>query len=442
MDRAISAKHSLITPMGGNRSFIGVDSHIPPPLAAAGENMIKYGQTKSVSTEGTDPMKIVSIEPTPSPNTMKLNMDERLPKGVSINVTREHAEGAPEYVRKLLQIPGVAGVFQVADFIALQRHPKADWQAILSGAREVLDGIQDARPANGMEETPQEGFGEVQVFVQTFRGIPMQVKVLKNGEETRFGLPERFMEAAMKLKMASPNVIMERKWEERGVRYGDVNQVGEELVKEIAAAYDAARLTRMVQAAFRLSAGETVQEERLNAEEVASRLDDPDWEKRYAALSRMKQPDQAALPVLRKALSDPHVSVRRMAVAYLGEVRDADVLLLLFEALKDKSPIVRRTAGDTLSDIGDPRAIGPMSEALRDENKLVRWRAARYLYEVGDESALPALREAQNDPEFEVQLQVRMALQRIEKGEEAGGTVWQQMTRAIEKKNDEKRDLD
>ena len=53
-----------------------------------------------------------------------------------------------------------------------------------------------------------------------------------------------------------------------------------------------------------------------------------------------------------------------------------------------------------------------------------------YLYEVGDESALPALRQAENDEEFEVALQVKMAIERIEKGEEALGSVWKQMTEA------------
>ncbi|MDT2208001.1 HEAT repeat domain-containing protein, partial [Paenibacillus larvae] len=90
---------------------------------------------------------------------------------------------------------------------------------------------------------------------------------------------------------------------------------------------------------------------------------------------------------------------------------------------------VRRTAGDTLSDIGNPAAIPAMIKALKDKNKLVRWRAARFLYEVGDESAVPALKEAAGDPEFEVSLQVQIALERIEGGHEAEGTVWQQMTR-------------
>jgi HEAT repeat protein len=47
---------------------------------------------------------------------------------------------------------------------------------------------------------------------------------------------------------------------------------------------------------------------------------------------------------------------------------------------------------------------------------------------VGDESALEALKQAENDPEFEVSLQIKMAIERIEGGEEAKGSVWKQMT--------------
>jgi len=38
------------------------------------------------------------------------------------------------------------------------------------------------------------------------------------------------------------------------------------------------------------------------------------------------------------------------------------------------------------------------------------------------------LREAADDPEFEVKMQVMMAIERIEGGEEAKGSVWKQMT--------------
>ncbi|GAF20177.1 PBS lyase HEAT-like repeat domain protein [Bacillus sp. JCM 19046] len=56
-----------------------------------------------------------------------------------------------------------------------------------------------------------------------------------------------------------------------------------------------------------------------------------------------------------------------------------------------------------------------------------------FLYEIGDEKAIPALKEAEQDPEFEVALQVKMALERIQDGEEAKGSVWKQMTEARNK---------
>ncbi|BCJ85550.1 hypothetical protein skT53_05350 [Effusibacillus dendaii] len=68
-----------------------------------------------------------------------------------------------------------------------------------------------------------------------------------------------------------------------------------------------------------------------------------------------------------------------------------------------------------------------MQEALKDPSKIVRWRAARFLYEVGDKSAIPALCAAQNDPEFEVGMQVQMAIERIENSETASENVWQRM---------------
>jgi HEAT repeat protein len=164
-------------------------------------------------------------------------------------------------------------------------------------------------------------------------------------------------------------------------------------------------------------------------------LESQDWRERYAALERLK-PTPEDLPVVARALGDSQMSVRRLAVVYLGDLRTAEAFPLLFEALKDSSGSVRRTAGDTLSDIGDPIAIAPMIEALEDSNKLVRWRAARFLYEAGDETALEALlRTTGSETEFEVRLQAEMAVARIERGEEAAGSVWQQMTRMREQQD-------
>lgn len=377
-------------------------------------------------------MKLISIEPTPSPHTMKLNLDRRMPGDRGVTYTAENREEAPEILRRILEIPGVKSVFQVADFISVDRYPKANWREILAGVRRVFNQEGGADAATALQTG--KGYGEVQVYVQMFRGIPMQIKLVagvEEREERRFALPERFLKAAMKAQTVAENIVIERRWEERGVRYGEMEDIGETMVQEIDAAYDEERLNRLVEGVLK---GEDMAkkeaEESLSSAEVAKGLEESDWKKRFAALERMN-PTATDLPVLAKALEDPKVSIRRLATVYLGMIEGKEVLPLLYRALKDPSAIVRRTAGDTLSDLGDPDAILPMAEALKDSNKLVRWRAARFLYEVGDERALPALRQAQDDPEFEVDMQIKMAIARIESGEEASGTVWQQMTRSI-----------
>jgi HEAT repeat protein len=253
----------------------------------------------------------------------------------------------------------------------------------------------------------------------------MQLKLIDGMNEVRAGLPKQFAEAVFKAQSSGENVVLERSWIAKGVRYGEVGEIQAQFVEELIAAYDAERLHQLVAKALTGTSGEE-EGQLLSSDVIEAHLDDPNWEVRYAALERMKLTEQE-IPLLKKALQDEKMSIRRLATAYLPEIGGSKAIQLLCEALKDKSAIVRRTAGDALSDIGDPRAIDSMIEALRDTSKLVRWRAARYLYELGDGTAVPALREAQNDPEFEVALQVKMALERMEAGEEAKGTVWQQM---------------
>lgn len=386
-------------------------------------------------------MKLISVEPTPSPNSMKLNVDERWPAGRRAAYTPDRADEAPEPLRSLLKIEGVKGVFRTADFIALDRKPGADWPRILAEAGKLFEAIEgDAAGMGPASAGPDTAFGELHVLVQMYRGIPMQVRVrIGDREAARLGLSGKF-EAAVN-EAAGSTLIMERRLEEYGIRYGEPEDIAAEVAAELDAAYSDERLRELIEAAKAAGPAETAVEaprvrlKPLTAEELDAALDAPDWQTRYAALERT-QPEPDMLPQLAKALRDDNVSVRRLAVVYLGDLRSEDVLPLLIEALRDRSAAVRRTAGDTLSDLGDPAAIPAMAEALRDPNKLVRWRAARFLYEIGDESALPALREAAEDEEFEVRLQAKMALERIERGEEAAGTIWQQMTAARRERTD------
>jgi hypothetical protein len=370
-------------------------------------------------------VQLVSIEPTPNPNSMKLNLDESLPAGSSRTYTSEDRQDCPDYIARLLDVQGVKSLFHMAGFIAVQRVPRCDWQGILAAIRRAFGpGGEDA--AEPAVRDPDATFGEVQVEVQMFRDIPMLVKVSAGTEVLRQALPERFAAAVNRAAPASPNMLAERRWMDQGARYGDLKQIAQEVVEEIAAAYDDRRVDQLVRQAFvaRAPAGGA----RPPAAPMTRLPEDPDWRVRYAALEAVgPRPD--AIPVFVQALHDPQSSIRRLAAVYLGLTGDPAAVPPLCEALADDTVSVRRTAGDSLSDLADRRAIGPMTKALEDQSKLVRWRAARFLYETGDESALPALRQREDDPEFEVRMQVRLAIERIEGGGSGRGPVWQQMTR-------------
>ena len=279
-------------------------------------------------------------------------------------------------------------------------------------------------------EKIDEHYGEVNVQVQMFKDIPLQVKLTSGTEEKRFGLPARFLNAmeAAHLKEDN-NYIHLRKWKDIGVRYGDLQQLGHDIVEELGASYPDERLRLLVERAHN-PVDESTRPVRKLIKLTKEMLEDPDWRKRYQLLDQMQNPTIEDIPVLEKVLHDENTSIRRLAVVYLGMIEDPVVLPYLYQGINDKVVTVRRTAGDCLSDLGFPEAMMEMSKGLQDKSRIVRWRAAMFMYEVGDERVLPALKAAENDPEFEVQLQIKMAIERIEGGEEAKGSVWKQMTEA------------
>lgn len=370
-------------------------------------------------------MKIKSIEPTPSPNTMKINLTEELLAGKSNNYKKDQAEQAPQLIKDLFKIDGVKGVYHVADFLAVERNAKYDWKDILVQIRQVFG---EKTEEQSQQTVLNEHYGEVAVAIQQFKGIPMQIKASDSQHEKRFALPEYFIKGIAAAQKEDDNVVLLRKWKDYGVRYGDMEDIVKEVSDELIAAYPEERINRLVAAAKEMVDTKETFLKRPKIKLTVEMLNDESWEKRYQALEQMEDPTVDDIPVLDMALSDSKVSIRRLAVVYLGMIEDRKVLPSLYKALKDKSAAVRRTAGDCLSDLGFEEAMGEMSQSLSDKNKLVRWRAAMFLYEAGNETTLPYLKQAEQDPEFEVALQVKMAIDRIENGEEAKGSVWKQMT--------------
>ncbi|MCM3709629.1 conserved virulence factor C family protein [Sporosarcina luteola] len=369
-------------------------------------------------------MNIVTIEPTPSPNSMKIVLDETLPMGVSHNYKKEDADGAPHPVSKILEIKGVKGIYHVMDFMAVERIGNIAWEDILSEVQAVFND-ESVLVNRDSEQTPDDHYGEVYVHVQTYKDIPLQVKVFDSDSELRFGLSERFQDAMEKVHSTEvENYILLRKWSDYGIRYGEMQEIGETVVLEVEAAYPDDRLHEIIR---QFAQGKSNVEERKR-KVTLSDFNVPEWEKRFQLIDQMPDPNVSDLPLLDRALEDEKMSIRRLATVYLGMIEDESVIPYVEKALKDKSWAVRRTAGDCMSDLGFAGFEDAAMKALKDKNKLVRWRAAMFLYESGTEKSLPALHESENDTEFEVKLQVRMAIARITEGEEAKGSIWKQMT--------------
>jgi hypothetical protein len=383
-------------------------------------------------------MRLTSLDATPNPNSMKLNLDEQL--GAAVTYTSQAKTGCPQFVEGLLAVQGVMSVFVCSDFVTLNKDPRADWEHILASAKQLLsaetvDGNADRnddrqadrkdvdRASIEAQRKSAESDGQVQVLVQTFRGIPIQIKVVDSQGETRAALSVRFNETAQAIQAeTSADYLTERYWADYGRRYGERSEVAKELAEEIEGSFDETTFERAKAQA--LGKAEVVS---TTVETLREWLRHQDWQRRLTAVQELSHlADSASLLIV--ALEDSHPQVRRLAAAALGASGSAMAVEPLCDVLlKDPSPGVRRTAGDALSDIGDPTAQPSICQALSDTNKLVRWRAARFLSDIGTADALPFLEKAAKDQEFEVRLEISAAIDRISGGSEGLGPAWKRI---------------
>jgi hypothetical protein len=366
-------------------------------------------------------MLLKSVETTPNPNSMKLNLNEQL--GAAITYTSENNSGCPEFVRALLRIGGLQSVFVCNDFLTLNKDPSSDWREILEKATTLLGGETAEGPSIQAQRKAAEKEGQTQILVQTFRGIPIQVKVVDSEGETRVSLGDRFNEAAQFVQAKiGADYLKERYWADHGVRYGARADIANEIAEEIQGTFDEDTLEQT-----KAQALGTAEAAGISLDILKKWLRDEDWHKRLKALQELS-PSEESLPLIAVALKDSNPQVRRLAAAALGATGSTMAIESLCDAmLNDQSVGVRRTAGDALSDIGDPNAEPAVCRALKDSNKLVRWRAARFLSDVGTQESLPHLEGAADDPEFEVRLEIESAMQRIRGGTEGLGPVWKRI---------------
>jgi HEAT repeat protein len=375
-------------------------------------------------------MKISSVETTPNPNSIKLNFVE--PLGQTATYTSS-SQAAPDFVIKLLAIEGVQSVFVCGDFITLNRHPLSDWRLLLELATfaltgDKLSGLDSSSSSSSSSSSVTVLDGQSQIFVQTFRGVPIQVKAVDLLGETRLSLGSAFNEAAQLIqKETGADFLKERLWQDHGLRYGERAEVAEQVLSELQNYFSPERLGLLVRQALGASGAEP----EADLDHIKRLLSHSQWQQRLLAvqeLSRIDSSQSVVIDLLIESLQDSNAQVRRLAAAALGTTGSAMAVPSLCQAVTcDSSIAVRRTAGDALSDIGDPAAHPAMCLALLDGNKLVRWRAARFLNDLGGEESLPYLEAALNDSEYEVFLEIGAAIERIRSGALGAGPAWKRI---------------
>lgn len=83
-------------------------------------------------------MNILTIEPTPNPNSMRIVVDTELPSGTSHNYMKRDAETAPEPISALLNIEGIRGIYHVMNFMAVEKSGDAEWDALLTEIEAII----------------------------------------------------------------------------------------------------------------------------------------------------------------------------------------------------------------------------------------------------------------------------------------------------------------
>ncbi|MCD8916892.1 NifU N-terminal domain-containing protein [Staphylococcus gallinarum] len=83
-------------------------------------------------------MDIKGIEQTPSPNTIKVVLNEAR-EGNQSNTYNAVKEDQPAFINALLAIEEVTSIFYVMDFLAINKSDESDWDTIIPKLTETLE---------------------------------------------------------------------------------------------------------------------------------------------------------------------------------------------------------------------------------------------------------------------------------------------------------------
>lgn len=82
----------------------------------------------------------VMVDPTPNPNAFKFTLDRAVTEGGSESYADKEQAQAHPLAAKLFELPGVAAVFFLNNFVTVTRDPSQSWDDL---APEVVNVIQE-----------------------------------------------------------------------------------------------------------------------------------------------------------------------------------------------------------------------------------------------------------------------------------------------------------
>ncbi|CAN5699083.1 hypothetical protein BH23GEM10_BH23GEM10_08590 [soil metagenome] len=88
---------------------------------------------------------VVKFQPTPNPNAGKFTADRVIVEGKASRSFYDLQQATSDPIASaLFELPGVASIFMVEDFVTVTKHPDADWGEMIPRVIETMERLLPA----------------------------------------------------------------------------------------------------------------------------------------------------------------------------------------------------------------------------------------------------------------------------------------------------------
>lgn len=96
--------------------------------------------------------RVTEIQPTPNPNALKFMLDRAVSQR-PMSYFSASAAGDNPVAKALFEIPGVATLLLLGDFITVNKRPDAKWPEIKAKVQSVLKSFDPPTPATSQDRS-------------------------------------------------------------------------------------------------------------------------------------------------------------------------------------------------------------------------------------------------------------------------------------------------